>query len=1251
TYANNLTTSVISGTVTNQGNGFYSFAVDEAISTDDIYNGYYLYISAGADRGKYYLITDTIAATNTLWIFDSAQGASLADNDGFTIVDRVYDQRRAYGSGFMDDGMYHFTKDGTAANPITWNTSGIVILDAIKVWSHTIGLDQADYNIIDGFILEKTLDNGIYIYNSDYCKISNIIATDNCYGNSSFTAGIKLLNGASYNLIENCEIFNNPYRYGITTWSSNTEHNIFKSNKVYDTPSTGLSIRSPNNIIVDNISFGHPTNYASGISLNADSINCLLSNNIIFKNYAQNIGVESNNVKILNNIALFSTSSLGNGIKVESGDSSIIKNNITSGNPNGIQDFGTNTTYDFNFFYNNTEDIDGGGAIGTNSITGTDPNFTQSDTGTADANSTTTMIIDAGQGWTANQWVGYGVKITISATDYWAGVTSNTEDRLYLAPALDATPSAADVFIITDFSIQGTTTALTPLGQGCRADGTTEPGTVNMGANLGYIYNTTDTKKFNKLQNANDDAGLGAGDSLTIYAVDEVSTGTVGTTITDLGPMIQLDVDEAAITADNQYEGMYAYMLTGTNADTHYMIIDSQEDTTDTITLLTDSATGFSSGDTFSIVDRIYDEQSYTSANVNLSVSGTSSSFITWASSGTVVLDADNSKDYNIYATPSLTGVKLSNSLKLLNASTSSFGGESYGYNQNGYYRWGGEVVTAQGTGNWSSTTPDAPWPNGTVPGDGSMVVIPTGVTVTIDQASTTVGDSSTTSAITIDSGGTLEFDTATDESRELIAKGDIIVNGTLTMRSNSSSSYTSTIKFDCSSNVEFGLIVGATGYLDVEGTSKSQQDCVITALTQDGSHNSYIYCQEDSETKIKYAELSYLGASTVNSVSGIYAYQINNTQSGEGFTIEGSRIHNNYYGVRMRYSYYFVLRDNIIYDNTSNAIFCRSDHGLIEGNIISNPLTSAIYLTERGNNVFKNNIIMSVSNNGIYIFSSTNNLFCNNIFVNNRDGIYITSISTGNTFKNNLIVYNGCQASNYGIYVNDDASKTGFISDYNLIFGNYSAAGYWGTDGAQADLATWQTTTSQDANSIESAPDFYNFDNSPGGNDNGGTERSVTSATASTLTATGAGWTVDAWAGYTVWVDDDFTSATGSQFRYILSNTADTLTIAGTFSSTPDSTYEFKIIDFSVGADSPALGAGCNTVTGSASTITNIGAVTDYSYSTTDLKKYNSMQLAHDNTSTGAGDTITTYANNLTTSVISGSVTNQGNGFYSFAV
>jgi hypothetical protein len=44
-----------------------------------------------------------------------------------------------------------------------------------------------------------------------------------------------------------------------------------------------------------------------------------------------------------------------------------------------------------------------------------------------------------------------------------------------------------------------------------------------------------------------------------------------------------------------------------------------------------------------------------------------------------------------------------------------------------------GSTITTGGSGNWSSTTPNAPWPGGTLPVAGDVVIIATGHTVVID--------------------------------------------------------------------------------------------------------------------------------------------------------------------------------------------------------------------------------------------------------------------------------------------------------------------------------------------------------------------------------------------------------------------------------------------------------------------------------------------------------------------------------------
>lgn len=71
--------------------------------------------------------------------------------------------------------------------------------------------------------------------------------------------------------------------------------------------------------------------------------------------------------------------------------------------------------------------------------------------------------------------------------------------------------------------------------------------------------------------------------------------------------------------------------------------------------------------------------------------------------------------------------------------------------------------------------------------------------------------------------------------------------------------------------------------------------------------------------------------------------------------------------------------------------------------------------------------------------------------------------------------------------------------------------------------------------------------------------DRAVTSATATTLTSTGAGWGVNAWANQTVRI----TAGTGlGQRRRIVSNTATALTVTPAWTTTPNATSRFEIVN-----------------------------------------------------------------------------------------
>ncbi|MCK7489180.1 MAG: hypothetical protein MZU79_02240 [Anaerotruncus sp.] len=93
-------------------------------------------------------------------------------------------------------------------------------------------------------------------------------------------------------------------------------------------------------------------------------------------------------------------------------------------------------------------------------------------------------------------------------------------------------------------------------------------------------------------------------------------------------------------------------------------------------------------------------------------------------------------------------------------------------------------TITTSGSGNWSSTTPDAPWPSGTVPSATDDVIIDNTHNVSVDVATSI-------NSVTINSGGTLTIitnnlsvSTTVSVSGTLSRSGTGTVGGTITFNS-----------------------------------------------------------------------------------------------------------------------------------------------------------------------------------------------------------------------------------------------------------------------------------------------------------------------------------------------------------------------------------------------------------------------------------------------------------------------------------
>jgi hypothetical protein len=119
----------------------------------------------------------------------------------------------------------------------------------------------------------------------------------------------------------------------------------------------------------------------------------------------------------------------------------------------------------------------------------------------------------------------------------------------------------------------------------------------------------------------------------------------------------------------------------------------------------------------------------------------------------------------------------------------------------------------------------------------------------------------------------------------------------------------------------------------------------------------------------------------------------------------------------------------------------------------------------------------------------------------------------------------------------------------YNIEEMPKQAEMLWFTEGTiRADIDDAAAAWMFDARLLARTSDFLNEHNG-----------TATSATATTLVQTGAGWTVNEYQGGVVWT----TGGTGAgQVRDVASNTADTLTVA-TWDVTPDATTTFVVLGF----------------------------------------------------------------------------------------
>ena len=158
----------------------------------------------------------------------------------------------------------------------------------------------ADNVYISGFTVTGATGSGeagIHLYNSNYCRIENVNASNNY-------DGIRLY----------C--------------SSN---NIIANNTVNSNDDTGIYLWSSNNSIITNNIIS--SNNYDGVWLDWFSSNITMANNIISSNYVDGIYLWSSSNDIIANNTV---SNNGNGIFLQNSGKNIIANNMVSNNGDGI---------------------------------------------------------------------------------------------------------------------------------------------------------------------------------------------------------------------------------------------------------------------------------------------------------------------------------------------------------------------------------------------------------------------------------------------------------------------------------------------------------------------------------------------------------------------------------------------------------------------------------------------------------------------------------------------------------------------------------------------------------------------------------------------------------------------------------------------------------------------------------------------------------------------------------------------------
>ena len=242
------------------------------------------------------LICNSLLAT-TYFVSNSGDDSydGLTENTAFETLQYAADITTAGDSIFVENGTYvgfALWSGGTNSAPIVFKASGDnVLINAPCSTTDGINVENADYVIIDGFIVNDQPRNGIRLALANHCIVRNTHC-DNNYERGIFTAFTDDI------LIENNVCTNSIDEHGIYV-SNSSDRPIIRFNECYGNNNIGIHMNGDlsaggDGIISDAQVYGnilHDNNLAAG--LNMDGVeNPLIFNNLIYNNHnAQGIAL------------------------------------------------------------------------------------------------------------------------------------------------------------------------------------------------------------------------------------------------------------------------------------------------------------------------------------------------------------------------------------------------------------------------------------------------------------------------------------------------------------------------------------------------------------------------------------------------------------------------------------------------------------------------------------------------------------------------------------------------------------------------------------------------------------------------------------------------------------------------------------------------------------------------------------------------------------------------------------------------